>query len=318
VSPQREAWVGLPDEDELLRLEGVCLADPEAQLAGLQGPLGDDPRGWLRFCLCAALEACDAIRPLRLSSFADAAAFKSDGSPATRWEEGVELRLAEHLRRVAPEAALVGEETGVELPDKGYALGVDPVDGTWALLGRTPALSTSLVLVRDRVPLLGLVLNPATGELGYALTGSRARLVQLGLRGQPHVATWLPCDRVGSPLLVNLHPSRAGRSLSDALYAAWGRDELRMVRAAGGSPAWALLEAAKGSFVYVNLWRQRASQIYDLAGAVLLLRSAGGEVLGVSGQPVDPLNHRGLLVAGARREDCEAVLALVREAATQG
>jgi hypothetical protein len=51
---------------------------------------------------------------------------------------------------------------------------------------------------------------------------------------------------------------------------------------------------------------------------VLLIRSAGGEVLGLSGQPVDPLNHRGLLVGAARREDCEAVLAIVRETATQG
>ena len=37
-----------------------------------------------------------------------------------------------------------------------------------------------------------------------------------------------------------------------------------MLKLSGGSPAWSLLEAAKGRFVYVNLWTSRPADPFDL------------------------------------------------------
>ena len=63
-----------------------------------------------------------------------------------------------------------------------------------------------------------------------------------------------------SPILVNVHPNRNAHSVVDTLYRAWERGDIAMVRSPGGSPAWALVEAARGHFVYANLWSKRAAQ----------------------------------------------------------
>ena len=88
-----------------------------------------------------------------------------------------------------------------------------------------------------------------------------------------------------------------------------------MVRSPGGSPACGLLEAAKGSFVYANLWSQKPASVYDLAAGVLLVREAGGDVVGLDGAPVDAIHHKGAFVAALVPEARERVVALLRAAA---
>jgi fructose-1,6-bisphosphatase/inositol monophosphatase family enzyme len=72
-----------------------------------------------------------------------------------------------------------------------------------------------------------------------------------------------------------------------------------------------MVEAAKGRFVYVNLWPGRDTEPYDLAGSVLLVRAAGGEVIGVSGQPIDPLTLSGPFVAAVDPEVADTVRRIV-------
>jgi fructose-1,6-bisphosphatase/inositol monophosphatase family enzyme len=110
-------------------------------------------------------------------------------------------------------------------------------------------------------------------------------------------------------VLVNVHPSRHAGPLLDALIAAWSEQRVHMVRMEGGSPAAALLDAAKGSFVYVNLWSRRPAEPFDLAAAVLLVRGAGGEVIDAHGDPIDLAAHGGLFAAGVDA----AALGLVRD-----
>ena len=86
-------------------------------------------------------------------------------------------------------------------------------------------------------------------------------------------------------LLVNVHPNRKGAWLLDTLYRAWQRAEVDMVRSPGGSPAWALVEVARGHFTYVNLWSKRPAQAYDLAAGAIIVRRAGGELIGLEGGP---------------------------------
>ncbi|BHH83441.1 hypothetical protein LA52FAK_17300 [Desulforhopalus sp. 52FAK] len=53
------------------------------------------------------------------------------------------------------------------------------------------------------------------------------------------------------------------------------------------------MDSAKGSSNYLNLWTQEAAKPYDLAAATLLLRSAGGEIFDLHGEPINPLKHSG-------------------------
>ena len=272
---------------------------------------GDDTADWTRFGLRALLDAGGPVRAGRLGT--GDVEIKGDGSPVTRLELEIEERLARSLERFEPGASFVGEELGGKLSDEGWSLAVDPVDGTWAFVGRTETFTTTLSVFRDGDPFLGLVSNPATGEIGYATKDGATRILQLSVFGEDDEAQLLPIPGAGSgPVLVNAHPGRAAAPLIARLYEAWADGEVRMVRSPGGSPAWALLEAAKGSFVYVNLWSKRPAAAYDLAAGGLLVRGAGGEVTGLDGAPIDLVSHAGPFVAAVDQERRQTVTELLQ------
>ena len=144
---------------------------------------------------------------------------------------------------------VVGEETGGVLSSSGIEIAIDPVDGTWAFLSGTETYTTTLAVFRDGAPVLGIISNPTTGEIGYATAAGDARLVQLSVFGEADGASSLPeYEDAAREVLVNFHPCRTGRSVVGALYAAWRERGVRMVRSPGGSPSWALVEAARGAF----------------------------------------------------------------------
>jgi myo-inositol-1(or 4)-monophosphatase len=274
----------------------------------------DEMADWTRFGLRALLDAAGPVRAARLQP--GAAEMKTDGSPVTRLELEIEERLAESMAAFEPGATLVGEELGGELSDRGWSVAVDPVDGTWAFVSGTETFTTTLAVFRDGVPVLGMVSNPATGEIGYAPAGGATRVLQLSVFGEGDRACKLPAPRADpGPVLVNLHPGRHSAPLVAALYEAWASNHVRMVRSPGGSPAWALLEAAKGSFVYVNLWSNRPASAYDLASGCLLVQGAGGEVTDLDGRPIDLVSHAGPFVAAVDEDRRRIVAELVRAAA---
>ena len=191
---------------------------------------------------------------------------------------------------------------------------MDPIDGTWAFLSGTSTWTTTLAVFKDGKPILGMVSNPTTGEIGYA-THKGSRLVRLSVFGEKDAACTLPSRRVtDDAVLVNVHPNREALVVINALYDAWQNDHIRMVRSPGGSPAWALLEAAKGEFVYTNMWSRRPTAAYDLAAGVMLVEGAGGQVVSLDGDPIDVLSHEGPFVAAIDENARHVVVDIVRGA----
>lgn len=176
----------------------------------------------------------------------------------------------------------------------GLSAAIDPIDGTWAYINRFDSIASSLLFTKDGKPHLGMVLNPSTGEIAYGGYNIGGRLIQFSLFGEPDKATNLPMDK-GNPAsrLINVHPRRIDFGLLEHIRDLWKKRVIHFVRSPGGSPSLSLLETAKGSSNYINLWTQKAAKPYDLAAATLLLRSAGGEVFDTQGLPINPLNHSG-------------------------
>jgi fructose-1,6-bisphosphatase/inositol monophosphatase family enzyme len=269
------------------------------------------------FGLRLLLEAGRLVRNRRNRVHAMDVEMKVDGSPATRLEAEIEDLLRELLGLASFHATVFGEETGGEVEGAGLTIAIDPIDGTWAFLSDTETYGTTLAFIRESEVELGLVSNPVSGELAYAVRGSGARLLRLSVFGEPDEGFDLPSNESASPaLLVNLHPSRDAASLIQNLYGAWERREVAMVRSPGGSPAWALVEAARGNFVYVNRWSGRAAVAYDLAAAGLILEEAGGALVDDQGQPIDLLGHQGLFVAGLDRERVSGVTKILHTGGT--
>lgn len=277
----------------------------------------DDDDPWLSFAISVALRASATVRREDAATGDGQVDVKRDGSPVTRLEHEVETAIGRALAAFAPAATLVGEETGGSLPERGDALAVDPVDGTWAYVGGTGTYSTTLAVLHDGTAAVGVVAAPAAGRLVYA-SPERARLLQLSVFGEPDAARDLPLRRRADHVLVNLHPARTTGAANAALQEAWSAGEIRMLRSPGGSPSLALAEAAAGHFVYVNLWSKRPAAPFDLVAGALIVRAAGGDVVDLDGRPVEAMRHQGPFVAAVDAEARERVAALVARAIAHG
>jgi histidinol-phosphatase len=99
---------------------------------------------------------------------------KPDRSPVTAADQAIEARLRAFLREATPDAAFLGEETG--LSGEGAALRwvVDPIDGTRAFVRGLPTWSILVGLEADGEPAVGIALLPAAGDLYVAVRGGGA------------------------------------------------------------------------------------------------------------------------------------------------
>lgn len=266
------------------------------------GPLTSGPTTvdlLLEYALVQVFDAAAATRQVRLGPLRDLLEFKTDGSPVSKTENEIEARARAALTAVAPDVAFIGEETGGGVPEQGFSVALDPIDGTWALVNRTGDCACSITVYEDGRAILGVIANPATGEVGYVAPDGRSRLLQLGLFGEPDQAHDLPLDRSHSKsVLVNVHARRAIDDAVRELARAWSAGSIHLVKTTGGSPSLCLLDAAKGAFVYLNAWAGRPSEAFDLGAGIELVRGAGGDVVDLQGNTISAIGHRGPFVAG--------------------
>jgi myo-inositol-1(or 4)-monophosphatase len=293
--------------------ERECLAAWRGSSDGQQGraPTGAAD-SWLRLALRLSLLSCRLVRSSRLGGLDGSVAMKSDASPVTAIELQIERLIVQELAHAPIPVTFLGEESSSVEGGSPITLAVDPIDGTWSLLNRTETAATSLAFLRDGQTFVSVVANPATAEIAYTAEGFPPRLLQLSAFGESDHAVDLPIPPAGpGGLLVSLHPQRAAGPVAQALSRAWQEGELDMLRSTGGAPSLGLLEAAKGSFVYVNLWDRRNSAAWDLAAGLMLVRAAGGEAVDLEGNPVRHTGHRGPFVAALHAGDRERVAALM-------
>jgi fructose-1,6-bisphosphatase/inositol monophosphatase family enzyme len=225
---------------------------------------------------------------------------KEDGSPVTRLEFRIEEFVHQYIVRYLPEIYFEGEESGGLIRKKGISLALDPLDGTRSFLSHAGTSATSLVFFRDGQPVIGLILNAASGELGYVIKGKQTRLIQMNLFGEQHQVVNLPTyiNKNSGKLLVNFHPSKKANILVNQLYKSWQEGEINLVKSLSGSPSLALLEASKGHGIYINLWKGPPALSYDLAAGILMVQGAGGKVINIKGNPIPYIGHHGPFIAG--------------------
>jgi myo-inositol-1(or 4)-monophosphatase len=137
---------------------------------------------------------------------------------------------------------------------------VDPIDGTNAFVATLPEFVVSVGLVEDGRPVLGVLLNPVTGEMYHAVEGRGAFLKDLPISVAP-----LPAPPQRPVLLA----SRWERERGDfrALAGGW---EIRSL----GSTAYRMLKVAEGA-AHAFVSRSRKSE-WDLCAAALVVTEAGG------------------------------------------
>lgn len=198
--------------------------------------------------------------------------FKAADQPVTVADLTADRILRDQLLAARPEYGWLSEESAASPDRVGRARCwvVDPIDGTNSFVDGIPEFVVSVGLVEQDRPVLGLLLNPVTGELYHALRGAGA------FRNGQRIAVAGELAPGERPILA---ASRweMGRGEFDSLEEEWIVQGL-------GSTAYRMARVADGT-VHGFFSRSQKSE-WDVCAAALLVEEAGGTVMQTDGSPL--------------------------------
>lgn len=229
--------------------------------------------------LAAAIEAALAGGEILRNRFGGRVevSYKSELNLVTEADRESERTILDLLRRRAPGAAVLAEESGEREGDTARRFLVDPLDGTTNFAHGYPFFSVSIGFERDSELVLGVVYDPLREELFTAERGEGAFLNgrRLHVSGE---------KRLSRSLLVTGFPYDLKDDLSGSLRL-FERfmGEVRAIRRAG-SAALDLCYVAAGRVD--AFWEEKLSP-WDMAAGAVLVREAGGRVTDFAGGPFD-------------------------------
>ena len=198
----------------------------------------------------------------------------------------IEQHVADRLIAILP-ARFVGEETPTRPGDGSpYCWLVDPHDGTWAYLQGYRGSAVSVALLRDGVPVLGVVCAPMSPDRGRDLIAWAEGLPHL-LRNGVELTVDLSRAGLNEGAIVFLDHSRSekpvasGAAVAPARFISMPSIAYRLARVAAGDGVATLSLGAPGGI--------------DYAAGHALLRGAGGVLLDEAGRQItystDGMSH---------------------------
>lgn len=242
------------------------------------GPYGDD--------LSVALSIADAVDAITVAGAQTLfeVNFKDDLSPVTSIDRAAEKAVREHLAKLRPADAVVGEEYGVT-GEGARRWVVDPIDGTKNFMRHVPVWATLIALIdkdhdgRDHCA-VGVVSAPALGRRWYAATeaGSWSVTNVPGFDSEPR--------RLSVSRVSDL--SQSSLSYSDLAYWESTRGtagilglQRAVARTRGFGDFWSYMMVAEGA---VEVATEPTLELYDMAALVPVVTEAGGRFTGLDGR----------------------------------
>lgn len=191
---------------------------------------------------------------------------KADRTVVTVADREVEAFLRETLSQAFPTDSLLGEELGARGGRSGRVWVVDPIDGTAAYAAGLPVWGVSVGIVHDWTPLAGIFYLPLLDEV-YLSHGHDALF-----NGQS-IQVDDSCHIDDESFLA----------VTSALHRKYRVNFVGKTRALGSTAA-NICYVARGTAVAALLGRP---SLWDIAGALPLLRVAGGDLCSLSGHRLD-------------------------------
>lgn len=205
-----------------------------------------------------------------------------------------EKRLKKALKGILPEAGFLGEELGRE-GDSDYLWIVDPIDGTTNYLNGLDHFSISVALVKDGVPLYGVVYQPYADEYLSATKGEGV------YRNEEKMDLSMIDIDPENALFATGFPYRS-EDLNDAFFKA-ASSVLKLGRGIRRTGSAALDLAYLGVGWYGGFWESDL-QPYDVAAALVMLHEAGVKVTNHRGEPYKMFEDR-IMVAAPQKVHAE-------------
>ncbi|MCP4248196.1 MAG: inositol monophosphatase [bacterium] len=235
---------------------------------------------------------------------------KADGSEVTDADLAAERHILGAIRSRYPDHAQLAEESGAgseAVTSAEYCWVVDPLDGTRNYTRGFPCFATSIALLREGQPVVGVIREHTTGHVYAAAASSDVtkdgRVIRVAQRklGRSFI--------VGVPRIhQNESPTTIQRLLDRVNVRGTGSTALNLALVASGA-----LDAAFA----------RRCHSWDIAAGYLLVHRAGGVCTSLSGGPlwpmpaeVDPTGRTPFLAAGPHAH--AALLDLLGDASDPG
>lgn len=239
----------------------------------------------------AALEFYDVPLHVEQKNFAD------DYEPVTEADRAANELIVRDIRETFPDDGLLSEEsidTERRLRKRRVWM-IDPLDGTTGFIDRNGDFAVQIGLAIEGASVLGVVYQPLTDVLYWAVNGQGAWIERPGLETERARVS----DR-GDITRMRLAASRSHRSpRMDRVVQALGfKEEVR--RGSVGIKVGLIIERQCDLYIHLS---PRTKQ-WDTCAPEVILREAGGRLTDLFGSPLrynspDVQNHNGIVATNS-------------------
>jgi myo-inositol-1(or 4)-monophosphatase len=191
------------------------------------------------------------------------------GDLVTEADQAAEKAILTLLNRHFPDHAILAEESGNQgVHQSPFLWAIDPLDGTTNYAHQYPQSATSIALLIEEVPQVGVIYDPFRQELFRAARGLGATLNRQPIQvSQTH-------DLSQSLLVTGFAYDR--RETTDNNYAEFCYlTHLTQGVRRGGSASLDLAYVASGR---LDGYWERGLSLWDIAAGIVLVEEAGGQV----------------------------------------
>lgn len=217
--------------------------------------------------------------------------------PVTEADRAAETAIRALIEKRFPNHGILGEEHGAVGTDRRHVWVIDPIDGTRAFITGIPVWGTLVGLTEDGKSIAGMMAQPFTGELFYALNGKSFRRAAGGeTENQVSGVTELS----GATLFTttpHLFRGEARKRYDEV------ESKVKLFRYGCDCYAYCMLAAG-----FVDLVIETALQPYDIVALVPIIEAAGGIVTNWDGSRPEA---GGNIIAAATSELHRAALQMM-------
>lgn len=202
-------------------------------------------------------------------------AWKSDNSPVTNLDLGINDLVIEEISKEYPNDEIIGEELSSK-GNSGYKWIVDPIDGTQAL-ELLPTITTCLALVDPQgQPIFGLCFNPKKMRLYSCFKGDKSRVDGKELRVSKKNTMKSSYIFMTSSQRIKVHKTNG--QIYDELESKGAK--ILNIRSLAYSCCLVARGRADATIIPLNT-------PFEIATMKLIVENAGGKVTDYFGNPID-------------------------------
>ena len=214
--------------------------------------------------------------------------------PVTEADRAAEVVIRRMIGQSFPDHGILGEELGNDRIDAEFVWVIDPIDGTRSFVCGIPLWGTLIGLMRNGVPVQGIMHQPYIGELFHG----DGKTATVSFRGSSRRLQVRPCESLADAYLMTTTPTL----FSGAQAERYAEIEERVKLARYGADCYAYMMLASGQ---IDVVVEAGLKPYDIMPLIPIIEGAGGIVTTWDGSRVE--NGGAVIAAGDARIHAEAL-----------